>query len=92
MKKYYNRFIIFLFLALSNIGYLFAEGKPATELNKKVKTEGLTGLNQFLATTYNDNRVLYAVISTLSIVILGLIITYIIGLILKPRAHNKKEF
>lgn len=81
-----------MLLAFSNISYLFAEGKPATELNKKVKTEGLTGLNQILASTYNNNRLLYALISTFSIIILGVIITYFIGLILKPKAHSKKEF
>jgi hypothetical protein len=92
MKKYLSHVFIYMLFVLSGVCNLFAEGKPATELNKKVKTEGLTGLNQFLATTYNNNRLLYAVISTCSIIILGLIVTYFIGLILKPKVHSKTEY
>jgi hypothetical protein len=68
-----------------------AEGKPATELSKTVKVEGLTGLNLFLAQTYNNNRLLFAVISTGTIVILGVIVTYIVSLFLKPAGHTHKE-
>ncbi len=84
-KVFINAILFFSFITL-----LFAEGKPATELNKTVKTEGLSGLNLFLAETYNNDRLLFALISTGSIVILGLLVTYLIGLFVKPTGHAEK--
>ncbi|MBM2816283.1 MAG: hypothetical protein HW421_3045 [Ignavibacteria bacterium] len=91
MKKNLTGIITSLFFIVINASSLFGEGKPATELNKKVKTEGLTGLNYFLATNYNDDRLMYALISTGSVIVLGLILTYIVGLVLKPHAAFNKE-
>ncbi|MBI5325093.1 MAG: hypothetical protein HZB41_07475 [Ignavibacteriae bacterium] len=91
IKKLISRCLLLLCFLAANVGYLFAEGKPATELNKTVKVEGLTGLNLFLAQTYNNNRLLFAVISTGSIVILGVIVTYIVSLFIKPSGHVTKE-
>lgn len=92
MFKYFiSRCLLLLCFLAASFGYLFAEGKPATELNKTVKVEGLTGLNLFLAQTYNNNRLLFAVISTGSIVILGVIVTYIVSLFIKPSGHVTKE-
>ncbi|MCL5991290.1 MAG: hypothetical protein M1419_04230 [Bacteroidetes bacterium] len=90
-KKLISRCLLLLCFLAANTGNLFAEGKPATELNKTVKVEGLTGLNLFLAQTYNSNRLLFAVISTGVIVILGVIVTYIVSLFIKPAGHTHKE-
>jgi hypothetical protein len=71
---------------------LFSEGGKAEEaLNKTVSTDHLTGYNYFLANAYNNNRILFALVSTGSIVILGIIITYLIGLILNPKHQLQKE-
>jgi uncharacterized membrane protein len=92
MKRLLSKIMLMLFFVMIPFQPLFGEGKPATELNKRVKTEGLSGLNLFLAETYNDNRLLYALVSTLTVVILGVIITYFVSLILKPKAiHDKVE-
>lgn len=90
MKRIFTALFISSLLFLSSAPLLFAEGKPATELNKTVKTEGLTGLNLFLAETYNNDRLLFAAISTGSIVLLGLLVTYIIGFFVKPTGHIEK--
>jgi hypothetical protein len=91
MKKIVTGLLVAIFLFLAKYSFVFAEGKPATELNKKVHTEGLTGINYFLANTYNTNRLLFAVVSTGSVVVLGLIVTYIVGLIIKPHASTEKH-
>lgn len=90
MKKVFSAIFISTLLFFCSFSLLLAEGKPATELNKVVKTEGLSGLNLFLAETYNNDRILFAVISTGSIVVLGLLVTYIIGFFVKPTGHSEK--
>jgi len=82
--------VFFAMLCFLGTNTLLAEGKVEPALNKVVKTEGLTGLNLFLAQTYNNNRLLFAVITTSTIVLLGLIVTWIIGLFIKPGAHHAK--
>lgn len=91
IKYYVQKIVIVCFIFFCNLKFIFAEGKPATELSKKVKTEGLSGLNLFLANLYNNNRLMYSVVSTGSIIILGVIVTFIIGLILKPQPHLDKH-
>ncbi|TAL69951.1 MAG: hypothetical protein EPN82_04860 [Bacteroidetes bacterium] len=91
LKKFFKSCLLLICFLATNVSYLFAEGKPATEINKTVKVEGLTGLNLFLAQTYNNNRLLFAVISTGTIVILGLIVTYIVSLFIKPSGHTSKK-
>jgi len=73
------------------VGSVFAEGKVEPALNKVVKTEGLSGLNLFLAQTYNNNRLLFAIITTGTIVLLGFLVTWIIGFFIKPSHHSKVE-
>lgn len=90
-KKIIRRCLLLICFLTANACYLFAEGKPATELNKTVKVEGLTGLNLFLAQAYNDNRVMFAFISTGTIVILGVIVMFIVSLFVKPARHTSKE-
>ena len=90
-RKNILQIVILFFIYLSDLRLLFAEGKPATELAKKVKTEGLSGLNLFLAELYNNNRLMYSLVSTFSIIILGVIVTYIIGLFLKAQPHTEKH-
>lgn len=91
IKKLLSRIVPILFFLITNLGFLFAEEKAATELNKKVRIEGLSGLNLFLAQTYNNNRFLFALISTGTIIILGLILMYIVGFFIKPASHANKD-
>jgi hypothetical protein len=91
LQKNIKKFCLVILTLLSSCACLFAEGKPATELAVKVKTEGLTGLNLFLANAYNDNRLLFAIVSTGSMIVLGIIITFIVSLILKPSGHTTKH-
>lgn len=91
MKKIIIKFFLVIISLPFAINNILAEGKPATELNKTVRTDGLSGLNLFLAHTYNENRLLFAITTTLTVVILGLIITYIVGIIIKPHAVADKH-
>jgi hypothetical protein len=81
-------FSAFIFIAVSPL--FSGEDAPAVELNKRVRTEGLTGINLFLANLYNNDRLLFAVVSTVSVVVLGLIVTYIVGLFIKPHVYHEK--
>ncbi len=91
LRRLLSRILLTMFFITSNFLTLFAEGKPETALTRKVKVEGLSGLNLFLANTYNNNRFLFAVISSGSIIVLGIIVTYIISFIIKPAGHTNKE-
>jgi hypothetical protein len=90
MKKLILSSVVFILQCLIGVGTVFAEGKPEPALNKVVRTEGLSGLNLFLAQTYNNNRLLFSIITTGTIVVLGIIVTWIIGFIIKPSPHRSK--
>jgi hypothetical protein len=91
LKKLLFRIMTGLFFLVTNLSVLFAEGKPETVITRKVKVEGLSGINLFLAQTYNNDKLLFAIISSGSIIILGIIVTLIISLIIKPAGHARKE-
>ncbi len=90
MKNLVSKAVIFIISIINTIPVFCGEGSPAVELNKKVRTDGLTGLNYFLANTYNNDRLLFALLSTGSVIVLGIIITYLIGLIIKPHKYYDK--
>lgn len=49
-------------------------GGPEGELHYKASTDGVTGLNLVLVNMYNDQRLLYAVITTGAMAVMGIII------------------
>ena len=63
-------------------------GKEQTELNVVIKTEGLTGINLWIAELYNNNRTLYAIVVTLVMAFIGSIMACGTDLILKKFGMN----
>lgn len=78
-------------LVMALVLLIGCEGKEATELNKTVRTEHLGGLNLFLANLYNSNRLSFALLTTGTVIVFGLIVTYIIGLFINPKPHSHKD-
>ena len=62
---------------------LLREGLDMPEkLDRKIDIANLSGIDLFLAKTYNENLLLYAVICTVSMAALGIIIAYPVDMIL----------
>ena len=62
----------------------FADGHGDTgELEYRVDTEDLSGLNLLLANLYNDQRVVFAIVATLTMAILGAVIAVTTEYLLK---------
>lgn len=53
-----------------------SEGGPATALPQRLDTSTLTNTDLFLATLYNEHRVLYAALTTLAMAVFGLVIAF----------------
>lgn len=61
-----------------------SEGLDIPEaLNRKVVLEGLSGIRLILAKTYNDNLLLYAIICTVVMAVVGMTIALVTDGILK---------
>lgn len=56
--------------------------EPATALEHRVSTSNLSGSNLLLANLYNDNRLLYAALTTFAMALLGVIIAFGVDLLL----------
>jgi ABC-type phosphate/phosphonate transport system permease subunit len=58
-------------------------GKQETALNKKIDTKDLSGINLWVADLYNNDRVLYAIVVTLVMAILGTVMAWGTDLVLR---------
>lgn len=58
-------------------------GKQETTLNKKIDTKDLSGINLWIAELYNNDRILYAVVVTSVMAVLGSIMAFGTDLVLK---------
>jgi ABC-type phosphate/phosphonate transport system permease subunit len=63
-------------------------GKEVTALNKKIDTKDLSGINLWIANLYNDNKLLYAIVVTLVMAILGSVLAFGTDLVLKYFGMN----
>jgi len=59
-----------------------AGGEAATALRHRVDTSHLSSTDLLLATLYNDHRLLYAVLTTVSMAVLGLAVGYTVEVVL----------
>jgi hypothetical protein len=60
------------------LSVLASGGEPATALEHHVDTSSLTGSNLLLANLYNDNRVLYAAVTTVAMGFFGIAIAFVV--------------
>lgn len=58
-------------------------GKEVTSLDYKVDTKDLSGVNLWIANLYNNNRLMYAIVVTLVMAILGTTMAFGTDLVLK---------
>ena len=58
-------------------------GKDVTSLDHKVDTTNLSGVNLWIADMYNNNRLMYAIVVTLVMAILGTTMAFGTDLVLK---------
>ncbi len=83
-KKYFIWFSSIILFFICNINVVLAGGEGAENaIVKRVSAEGLTGLSLFVVNLYNDNRLVLAIITTLTMGAIGAIIAYITDKILK---------
>ena len=78
--------LIFCFIVACAYNNTYASeggGKAEPALNKVIDTKNLTGINLWIAETYNNDRVLYAIIVTLVMATLGSIMAFGTDLVLK---------
>lgn len=91
MKLYHIRFLlsitliagIFIVGAITPVLASGDEHGDTEELKHEVDLEGKTGFNLFLAEIYNNNRLLYALVVTAVMAVLGTVVAQITELVLK---------
>ena len=83
MKRLYVIICNLLLLALPVLAWASGGGEKATKLERKVDLANLTGINHLVASWYNDNIWLYALIVTVVMGVLGLAIALVTDVILK---------
>jgi ABC-type phosphate/phosphonate transport system permease subunit len=78
--------LIFFFIVACVYNNIYAGeggGKTETTLNRVIETKNLTGVNLWIAEIYNNDRVLYAVIVTMVMAVLGSVMAFGTDLVLK---------
>lgn len=84
LKAFYFVLLTFVFQFLSGQAWAGGEGLEVPEpLGHKVSLEGLSGIPLFLAETYNDNLLLYAILCTVLMAVVGMAIALITDVGLK---------
>ena len=83
MKHLYVIICNLLLLGLPVLAWASGGGEKATKLERKVDLANLTGINYLVASWYNDNIWLYALIVTVVMGVLGLAIALVTDVILK---------
>jgi ABC-type phosphate/phosphonate transport system permease subunit len=61
---------------------VLASEEPATALEHRVNTAGLSGIDLTLAHYYNERRLLYAVVTTVAMAVCGVVIAFVVDLVL----------
>ena len=76
--------LLFSVLLLSSLPAFASGGHGDTgQLEHVVSLEGKTGLNLMLAELYNEDRLLYALVVTVTMAVLGIVVGQITEMILK---------
>jgi ABC-type phosphate/phosphonate transport system permease subunit len=76
--------IILLFTVISCPSLALADGhEDSGTLEHRVDTEDKTGLNLFIANLYNDYRLLFALVVTATMAVMGIIIGQLTGFLLR---------
>jgi ABC-type phosphate/phosphonate transport system permease subunit len=90
IKKIIALLIFFLLFscAYSNSYASEVGGKQETALSKKIDTKDLSGVNLWIAELYNNDRVLYAVVVTLVMALLGSVLAFGADRVLKYFGMN----
>jgi len=70
-------------LSISTKTYASEGGKEEKALNVVIDTKDLSGVNLWIAETYNNDRLLYAIVVTLVMATLGSIMAFGTDLVLK---------
>jgi hypothetical protein len=91
MKFYHTKYLMAILLiagvtAVGAITPALASGEghgDTEELKHQVDLEGKTGFNLFLARTYNNNRLLYALVVTAVMAVLGIVVAQVTETVLK---------
>jgi hypothetical protein len=74
----------FLLLALPALAWAAEPGEKVADFAKnQVKVEGLSAMNAFFATWYNSNKMVFAIIVTVVMGLLGGIIAFVTDIFLK---------
>jgi len=69
-------------LAFSSVSFADEHG-DAGKLEHKVDLENQSGMNLIIAELYNDHRLLFALVATATMALVGIIIGHITGIILR---------
>jgi hypothetical protein len=74
-----------LFTCAYSTSYAISEtgGKQETAISKKIDTKNLSGVNLWIADLYNNDRLLYAIVVTLIMALLGSVMAFGTDLVLK---------
>lgn len=83
--------LIFCFLFVNASNYTYSSevgGKQETALNKKIDTKNLSGIDLLIVDLYNNDRIMYAVVVTLVMALLGSIMAFGTDLVLKYFGMN----
>lgn len=78
-------FCVIIAYALSTTSMIYASeaGGKDEALNITIETKDLSGINLWIAETYNNDRMLYAVVVTMVMAILGSVLAFGTDLVLK---------
>jgi hypothetical protein len=79
VKSPLSVFLVFAFSCVT----LFAEDKDVGKVPDKINLENLHGLTLWLVGLYNDQRIVYAIVVTLIMAIVGISIAFVADIILK---------
>ncbi|MDI6853976.1 MAG: hypothetical protein QME75_10300 [Deltaproteobacteria bacterium] len=84
MKKFPALILNFLLLALPALVWAAGPGEKAPDMaTRQVKVEGISFINAFFAGWYNDNKMVFAIIVTVIMGLVGGIIAFVTDIILK---------
>jgi hypothetical protein len=84
VKKLAALMLNFLLLAIPTLVWAAAPGEKVPDMaTRQVRVEGLSFLNAFFAGWYNDNKMVFAIIVTVLMGMVGGIIAFVTDIILK---------
>lgn len=72
----------FLFLFLSSMALASGHG-DAGEMTGKIAGENLSGISLWIVNLYNDHRIVFAIVTLVSMGVIGMLIAYITEFFLK---------